>query len=512
MQALAVTPQRKPLRTSSQFRVQRLEDLSAHSLTDVGAFIDYTEHIRQQSYNLPPTMLGATSSPMSGTASNPMTPPRPRSMYAGIYNGRLSGDVSAGDSNDKRRKGSQTSHAQRPNSTSVNSRPNGTPRSKSQKNTHTPKKTIATPSQAYAGPTFHASPAPSSLPIPKFFQKSLSKSVPETAQANGLAAMMDSEVSEQALSPESSEPSPVREKAERLQQQAKEDSPLDIFFRADREEKARARLANITNCGLENMAGVTPTADAEMPRGAASPVPDDFRHHTRQHTGSSAGGLFLIEMEQEKPQAQSPQPTSLPTIGGHHGLSRANSAPCDIVTVGGRDEKARRNARSAELMRLLGTEKPTQPSRASPAPGCVPTTGASNHHPRPTRKPTGPSATTSKPERNIQILSRKQPASLPKLQREFGCSPSNLRQVSGPPSPAPESLLELPATPTPSHTANFSSTSHKTRNSMPNHTSYPLQSGALPGVGSSNPFLSIENEIRRALRIDILGNDGPNGV
>ena len=526
MQTSTVTPQRKPRRTSNQFKGQRRADYNAQLPTGSDGLTDYTENMRQQSYHLSPTVLGAASSAMFGTVPNPITPPRPRSMYAGAYSGQLPGNVSASDSNDNRRKNPPQSHAQRSKSSSINSRPNVTPRSKSQKNTQTPKKTITTPSQAYAGPTFHASPAPSSLPIPKFFQKSLSKSVPETTQAKGLAAMMDSEVSEEAPSPESSEPSPVREKAERLQQQAEEGSPLDIFFRADKEEKARARLANITNLCLENTPDVTAISDAEMPRESSSLVPEAFRHHSRQHTGSSAGGLFSIDMEQEKPEVQSPEPTSFPTISGHHGgQSRANSAPCDIVTVAGQDETARRNARSAELMRLLGTEKPTQPSLTSPALGRVPTTGTQSHQPRPTREPNGPSATTPKPERNIQILSRKQPASLPKLQREFGCSPSpksspraarppsNLRrQVSGPPSPAPDSVSELPATPTPYRTANLPSTSHRNPNSLPNHTSSPSQSTAFPGVGSSNPFLSIENEIRRALRIDILGSDGPNGV
>ena len=50
---------------------------------------------------------------------------------------------------------------------------------------------------AYAGPTFHASPAPSALPIPKFF----SKSAPQSADKDGLQSQMDSETRENMWSP-----------------------------------------------------------------------------------------------------------------------------------------------------------------------------------------------------------------------------------------------------------------------------------------------------------------------
>ncbi len=47
---------------------------------------------------------------------------------------------------------------------------------------------ISTPSvAAYAGPTFHASPAPSALPIPSFY----SKSVPDSPGINGLPAQKE---------------------------------------------------------------------------------------------------------------------------------------------------------------------------------------------------------------------------------------------------------------------------------------------------------------------------------
>lgn len=81
---------------------------------------------------------------------------------------------------------------------------------------------MSTPPKAYAGPTFHHSPAPSTLPMPKFF---LSKSLP-SAKSQGLQAMMEED--DNSSNTTGSQPSspPV-------------EGPLEQLFRADREEKAR---------------------------------------------------------------------------------------------------------------------------------------------------------------------------------------------------------------------------------------------------------------------------------
>lgn len=92
--------------------------------------------------------------------------------------------------------------------------------------------------QAYAGPTFHASPAASSLPKPKFF----SKSVPSTTPSSSLQARFDADVNNeqsQTPSPESDgvlEPMPARPQQMPI---AREESPLDLFFNAHRAEQAR---------------------------------------------------------------------------------------------------------------------------------------------------------------------------------------------------------------------------------------------------------------------------------
>lgn len=93
---------------------------------------------------------------------------------------------------------------------------------------------IATPvkQMAYAGPTFHASPAPSSLPIPRFF----SKSVPNGAPTSALQARLDASPSRTPTSPtpHSGTVTPV----------CREESPLDLLFSAHRAEQAKQNLAS----------------------------------------------------------------------------------------------------------------------------------------------------------------------------------------------------------------------------------------------------------------------------
>jgi hypothetical protein len=95
----------------------------------------------------------------------------------------------------------------------------------------------ATPAKekAYAGPTFQASPAPSSLPVPKFF----SRSVPNVAaQQKSLGARMAGEKTPDGneSSPEPDVVAPARDA---------QLSPLDMFFKADKAEKERTRSTSL---------------------------------------------------------------------------------------------------------------------------------------------------------------------------------------------------------------------------------------------------------------------------
>ncbi|KAF1346843.1 hypothetical protein BDV97DRAFT_227770 [Delphinella strobiligena] len=95
---------------------------------------------------------------------------------------------------------------------------------------NSPAATLATPAKnlAYASAAFHQSPAASSLPMPKF----MSKSVPANAPNDSLQARLDHDSRKTSASPSPPAvptPDPL----------AREKSPLDMFFNADRNEKAK---------------------------------------------------------------------------------------------------------------------------------------------------------------------------------------------------------------------------------------------------------------------------------
>ncbi|KAI1092395.1 hypothetical protein F5B19DRAFT_207522 [Rostrohypoxylon terebratum] len=99
----------------------------------------------------------------------------------------------------------------------------------------------------FAGSTFHASPAPSELPIPSFFNTSAA----DNATVNTPPTMKtkkDSTMSspEQALSPSTTDSEGSRSASPATVPRA-EDSPLELLFRADRAEKARVRRASSTH-------------------------------------------------------------------------------------------------------------------------------------------------------------------------------------------------------------------------------------------------------------------------
>lgn len=132
--------------------------------------------------------------------------------------------------------------------------------------------TPAKPQTAYAGPTFHASPAPSSLPVPKFF----SKSVPANAGNSSLQARLEGESDGNSSTDEIPAMPEVSQR---------EESPLDFFFRADRAEKARKGNA------LQNALAAPDLGN----RGKEVPV--NNTHHTRQASAQHGKEMFPMELE-----------------------------------------------------------------------------------------------------------------------------------------------------------------------------------------------------------------------
>ena len=88
----------------------------------------------------------------------------------------------------------------------------------------------------YAGPTFHHSPAPSSLPVPSFFASKANNT--KTGLHNGCDSNSP---------PNQGTPIKLRQLADGRDQ---DDSPLAPFFKADREEKARLRSKYTAENGI----------------------------------------------------------------------------------------------------------------------------------------------------------------------------------------------------------------------------------------------------------------------
>lgn len=101
-----------------------------------------------------------------------------------------------------------------------------------------PHKAKATPikaQQAYAGPTFHHSPAPSALPIPSFYSKSVPNvsTIRPPEAANNSGAPQEAEMNARShLSPQKPESETQRER---------ESTPLDFLFEAAKKAKGTPR-------------------------------------------------------------------------------------------------------------------------------------------------------------------------------------------------------------------------------------------------------------------------------
>lgn len=140
---------------------------------------------------------------------------------------------------------------------------------------------ISTPSAAaFAGPTFHASPAPSALPLPSFY----SKSVPESP---GMQALQKP-CKEQTASSSSNSPTSSIAKAQ-VPLPAREESPLDFIFNAHREE-SRARSASGSGGPFE------PPASSPQNK-IITPVSNNLGPTRGHFSGGSASSLFAMELD-----------------------------------------------------------------------------------------------------------------------------------------------------------------------------------------------------------------------
>ncbi|PMD43355.1 hypothetical protein L207DRAFT_509881 [Hyaloscypha variabilis F] len=184
-------------------------------------------------------------------------------------------------------------------------------------------KPISTPSTtAYAGPTFHASPAPSALPIPSFY----SKSVPDSPGARGLKAAKESQLTKNTPPPNNLFTPPAASNPFQ-----REESPLDFFFRADREEKARARSASSTQTAVTATGPFQPPL--ESPRSSQTPpaLPTHSRPRQGHSSRMSTSGMFAMELDGEADAGTPYGPAFSTPYADRIHAARASSQPLQSI-------------------------------------------------------------------------------------------------------------------------------------------------------------------------------------
>lgn len=501
-------------------RAASSDTIASNNMTDLSEFAVAPHH--------PETLPLAVA-----THTIPITPPRPASTQSlparqhqnEVRSTESARQRSAGKSK-ARGPAASSSPSQRttggtPLSGSL-SKPNGTPRSTSHSKPQTPARTSGTPSHAYAGPTFHASPAASALPTPKIF----SKSVPEQKKGSGLKAMMDGEADEAPT--DQSDGSPTLRKS-RLDQ-VEQVRDLEFLFNAHREEKARELKESVLRVATDGLEAVSTSLKIHNSRGIQGGLGRPSRHSTN----GSYGGLFSMDLEDS---ARSPKPLQHELFKSQLLGNVSNSA---LSTSGAEAQAAleeQRKAKALRLKKLLRSPEAQSPIPASPK---LRASVSDTHVPQAFQSPCNLSG-FPKPIRSLDIdpaIQEYTPSSgslrvensthlarsskQPSLARPSSFNvlsqatdpiiPRNaaLPKVSANTTPLPKKPYHLP-----SHQLNHRIAQPKTSN-LPYKPNLPSQN-SFPGIdrrpiGDSTYLKSMEDYLRGVLKLDTLNSDGSNGV
>lgn len=393
----------------------------------------------------------------------------------------------------------------------------GTTRPVSQASPLTSSQSTASPLRAaYAGPTFHASPAPSALPMPSFF----SKSVPEVNNDRTMQALMGEDASNR------SEESPQKENAQITgQRQVREESPLDIFFKADRDEKAERRKSSAASTPNGNTPFSPLQSSAVANSRSASVFEANGRHHSRHPTDGSISGMFALEMDGAASPGKSIGPAFATPYTQRMNAVRSNTAPSNILALAEHDEEQRK-AKTKALKMLLLSPQPQRPASVSMPFSDIPPRSLS---PSPSIRTGNSSCKASGSSSPVLVLDQptnntrtRHHASAPFLRQN-----TLLATTNGSPRPRPPSSnlrqevtttkspdkAELPAFPDLS-SPKRPDVSTDSRNSA-NASSNGNISSSFPDskrTQSNNDIKSMEDDLRRILKLDILGHTGAKDI
>ncbi|KAG5665639.1 hypothetical protein KAF25_009764 [Fusarium avenaceum] len=137
---------------------------------------------------------------------------------------------------------------------------------------------------AFAGATFHASPAPSALPLPSFVSRPATESPSVSRTSRDI-------VQEPSPPTDSEAPTPLRQSVSAVQE-----SPLDFMFRAHRQEKERQRSESTSSFRPLGLVNESPSGQSPFGPGSV-PKPATLPQTARTQARFQSGGFDSTELD-----------------------------------------------------------------------------------------------------------------------------------------------------------------------------------------------------------------------
>lgn len=252
--------------------------------------------------------------------------------------------------------------------------------------------------------------------------------------------------------------------------------------------------------------------------------------------------MFQMEMDGANHFENTSKPSTKRTPDLSANGNRPTTAPSDLKgTI--EDEEARRKAKTEALKKLLFSPPPQRPSSASPRFGVQLNAEYGCPSPDGPPRPPPPSRDLSGPSTHVPDIQSQSAYSLPLQQITYSTLPKSFASPSpanSSPFPRPSSNLrkevtiepssqrsdthELSSSPTPlrhsnAHTAvgTYNNRSYHANKTQPTISSLFGPNQLPEGLGDGSPrnddfMKTMENDLRRILKLDSFGGDGANGV
>ncbi|QSZ35839.1 hypothetical protein DSL72_006961 [Monilinia vaccinii-corymbosi] len=432
-------------------------------------------------------------------SDQPTTPPRtPRRVQQNQPasqskpNSAIPDSSSRKSTNKRRPKNTQTSPAATRNNRTTP--PLTGAQSTSSSNASRPIQTPSSAVQAYAGPTFHASPAPSALPMPSFY----SKSVPESPAIKSESAIKEADSSADESSQTPSSAQVFSDVSHR------EESPLDLFFKADKRERAEKIRARSTNSNATGSVGPF-NPPLASPGNTRTPPQPDSQHRNKNIPKSrgSASGVFSMELDGSNNAGLPLGPAFSTPYNERIKAARKSSSPSQPHNLSPSNSLSNSEALKAYLFSI----EPSINGNLGPALSLA--TNSAMSYQGGHSSPSGPRSAGlpgGSPQTNYKYRGDSRSASdVPKSAR------SGLRQEVTP-SKTPTRTPDRANSYGPSQTyGDNSSTANdgKSGTQVTNSSPIPQASSGILPINSNPDLRGMENDLRRILKLDSSGFAGP---